>query len=164
MSAADSSNHEDDFVARVWAWLAEVEDPEIPVVSIVDLGMVRDVRLEHGRVRVALAPTYGGCPATSFIERAVRERLAREGHADAVIDIVLAPAWTTDWISEQGRARLLACGIAPPEPVAQASASVACPRCGSAATDRITEFGSTPCKALYRCTACMEPFERFKCL
>lgn len=147
--------------ARIWAWLAEVCDPEIPALSIVDLGIVRHVALDpDGRVTVTITPTYSGCPATRAIERAIADRLASGGIADARIERVLAPAWTTAWISPQGRARLHAYGIAPPQ--ARESA-IACPRCGGDATERLSRFGSTPCKELRRCRACREPFDHFKC-
>ena len=145
---------------RVWQLLAGVADPEIPVVSIVDLGIVRYVRSDaDGRLHVGLTPTYSGCPATAEIRTSTRAALDAAGFDDAVLEEVLAPAWSSDWISPQGRARLAAFGIAPPsiEPVS-------CPRCGSSATERISEFGSTPCKAHYRCTQCREPFDRFKCI
>ena len=153
------------------ALLAEVADPEIPVLSIVDLGVVRHVRFEgDGRLHVGITPTYSGCPATEVIRTAVRTALDVSGHADAVLEEVLAPAWTSDWLTSAARAKLEAFGIAPP---AQAASSprhlwhaplVTCPRCGSRATERVSEFGSTPCKAHYRCSACREPFDYFKCL
>src|SRR5256714_15411951 len=155
----------------VWALLAEVADPEIPVLSIVDLGIVRHVRFEaDGRLHVGITPTYSGCPATEVIRTAVRTALDAAALADAVLEEVLAPAWTSDWLTSAARAKLEAFGIAPP---AQAASSprhlrraplVTCPRCGSRATERVSEFGSTPCKAHYRCSACREPFDYFKCL
>lgn len=156
-----------------WDCLAAVPDPEIPVVSVVDLGIVRTVEVSDDgrRVAVAITPTYSGCPATVPIREAVQAALAT--HFDQVeVRTVLAPAWTTDWISPQGRQRLRAYGIAPPErPTGDLALAllgsgrpVACPRCGSGELARVSEFGSTPCKALYRCEACREPFEYFKCL
>jgi ring-1,2-phenylacetyl-CoA epoxidase subunit PaaD len=134
--------------------LARVPDPEIPVVSIVDLGIVREVRDDA----VVITPTYSGCPATLAIEGSIRAALDASGHADMKIETVLSPPWTTDWISEEGRAKLLAYGIAPPS-----HSQAACPRCASIDTEEISRFGSTPCKALHRCRACGEPFDRFKC-
>ncbi len=159
---------------RIWALLGEVMDPEIPVISVVDLGIVRDVREGAGGIVVSITPTYSGCPATRQIEQDIRAALARAG-LDANLRIVLSPAWTTDWISEAGRAKLAAYGIAPPvsggtgnkaarRALFSAQPEVACPQCGSLHTEMISEFGSTPCKALWRCTACREPFDYFKCL
>lgn len=157
----------------VRAWLAEVPDPEIPVLSITDLGIVRDVRVGDGVV-VGLAPTYSACPATEVIERSVREALREHGIDNARIERRLSPPWTTDWITEAGRRKLADYGIAPPAGSASRKALQwlagdndrpnACPRCGSTETTRVSEFGSTPCKASYRCTDCLEPFEYFKCI
>jgi ring-1,2-phenylacetyl-CoA epoxidase subunit PaaD len=144
---------------RLWAVLESVADPEIPVVSIVDLGIVREA--DAVARRVTLTPTYTGCPATLVIETDVRAALDKAGFADVRIETILAPPWTTDWISEAGRARLLAYGIAPPRPAGQRD--VPCPQCGSADTHEISRFGSTPCKAQWRCRACLEPFDLFKC-
>ena len=143
-----------DETARIWAVLAGVADPEIPVISIVELGIVRSV--EPGRVVVT--PTYTGCPASQVIERDIRAALDSAGYRDVGIETALAPPWTTDWITPKGRRKLHAYGIAPP--TAQA---VACPQCGSTDTEEISRFGSTPCKALWRCRACAEPFDLFKC-
>jgi ring-1,2-phenylacetyl-CoA epoxidase subunit PaaD len=134
-----------------------VPDPEIPAVSLVDLGIVREVT----RDRVLLTPTYTGCPATLVIETMVRAALDEAGFEHVRIDTTLSPPWTTDWISEEGRAKLRAYGIAPPLPAG--SRAVACPQCGSEETQEISRFGSTPCKALWRCRACAEPFDHFKC-
>ncbi len=157
--------------AAVWSLLGEVPDPEIPVLSIVDLGVVRHVRYESdGRLHVGITPTYSACPATETIRRAVRASLDAAGHADAVLDEVLAPAWTSDWLTEEGRHKLKAFGIAPPERAVASpmqlwgAAPVSCPRCASRATERVSEFASTLCKAHYRCRACGEPFDYFKCL
>jgi ring-1,2-phenylacetyl-CoA epoxidase subunit PaaD len=154
----------------VWKLLGDVADPEIPVLSIVDLGIVRYVRWEPGNMlRVGLTPTYSGCPATEVIRGAVKRALARAGHADAQVETVLSPPWTSDWLSREGRQKLAAFGIAPPaEPVSSprrlfGEPLVACPRCGSDSTEKVSEFGSTPCKAHYRCTECLEPFDYFKC-
>jgi ring-1,2-phenylacetyl-CoA epoxidase subunit PaaD len=155
---------------RVWQLLAAVPDPEIPVLSIVDLGIVRYVRSSaDGRLHVGITPTYSGCPATAAIRGATRAALDEAGHADALLEEVLSPPWTSDWVTAEGRAKLAAFGIAPPPaaPAAArdaAAAPVACPRCGSLTTERISEFGSTPCKAHYRCRACREPFDHFKCI
>jgi ring-1,2-phenylacetyl-CoA epoxidase subunit PaaD len=143
--------------AGIWEVLKGVPDPEIPVVSIVDLGIVRDVMPD----RVALTPTYTGCPATLVIETMVRAALDRAGYRNVRIDTVLAPPWTTDWISEDGKAKLRAYGIAPPQ--SAGSRDVACPQCGSAETEEVSRFGSTPCKAQWRCRDCLEPFDLFKC-
>jgi len=155
----------------VWALLAEVADPEIPVLSIVDLGIVRHVRFEaDGRLHVGITPTYSGCPATEVIRTAVRTALDAAGYADAALEEVLSPPWTSEWLTSAAHAKLKAFGIAPPqEPVASPrhlwhAPLVTCPRCGSRATERLSEFGSTPCKAHYRCGACREPFDYFKCL
>jgi ring-1,2-phenylacetyl-CoA epoxidase subunit PaaD len=157
--------------AAVWRVLEQVPDPEIPVLSIVDLGIVRYVRAgRDGTLRIGLTPTYSGCPATEVIRGSVERALKREGHEHAVIDTVLSPPWTSDWLSEAGRTKLRSFGIAPPaESVANprrlfGNLRVACPRCASLATELVSEFGSTPCKAHYRCTACLEPFDYFKCL
>lgn len=145
---------------QVLEWLAQVPDPEIPVLSILDLGIVRDVDCDGG-VTVSLTPTYSGCPATEAIEAGVVAALAEHGVADVAIRRVLSPAWTTDWISDDGRRKLKAWGIAPP---ARREHPVACPRCESEQTELVSEFGSTACKASYRCLDCLEPFEYFKCL
>ena len=146
------------------AILAEIPDPEIPAVSIVDLGIVRAVHED----RVVITPTYTGCPATLAIEQAIRTALDGAGFAHMRIETALAPAWTTDWISDEGREKLRAYGIAPP-PKGAANAALRndthaqCPRCGSMNTQELSRFGSTPCKALWRCKTCQEPFDRFKC-
>lgn len=154
--------------ARVFAVLAHVNDPEIPVISLVDLGIVRAVRAGPPPV-VVITPTYSGCPAALVIERLVRSALDEAELGEVEIRTELAPAWTTDWISEAGRNKLRAYGIAPPETAAERlmrrdTAPAICPQCGSGATAEISRFGSTPCKALWRCLACAEPFDRFKCL
>ncbi len=141
----------------IWQVLEQVADPEIPVVSVVDLGIVRDVRED----RVLITPTYTGCPATQVIERDIRAALDAAGLRDVRIETTLSPPWTTDWIGEAGRARLQAYGIAPPTPAGVRA--VACPQCGSTDTEEISRFGSTPCKAQWRCRACLEPFDLFKC-
>jgi ring-1,2-phenylacetyl-CoA epoxidase subunit PaaD len=139
----------------LWDVLSQVPDPEIPAVSVVDLGIVRDVSAE----RVTITPTYSGCPATHAIEQSIREALDAAGYRRVRIDTVLAPAWTTDWITPEGAAKLRAYGIAPPSP----SGEVSCPQCDSRDVEEVSRFGSTPCKSQYRCRACLEPFDRFKC-
>jgi ring-1,2-phenylacetyl-CoA epoxidase subunit PaaD len=139
------------------ALLDTVPDPEIPVLSITDLGIVRAILDDPPRVRIT--PTYTGCPATLAIEQLIREALDQNGYGDVYIERQLFPPWTTDWISERGRERLKAYGIAPPSP----SATAQCPLCGSADTVEVSRFGSTPCKAQWRCNNCLEPFDRFKC-
>ncbi|MCH7982269.1 MAG: phenylacetate-CoA oxygenase subunit PaaJ [Proteobacteria bacterium] len=154
---------------QVFEWLREVPDPEIPVLSITDLGIVRDVVIGDD-VRVALSPTYSGCPATEMIEQSVISALQKHGVVDITIERSLSPPWTTDWISDEGREKLLAYGIAPPEKGGGKRALldgvrvIACPQCASTDTELISEFGSTACKASYRCVACREPFEYFKCI
>ena len=142
-------------VDSIWMVLAGVPDPEIPAISLVDLGVVRAVTPE----RVTITPTYTGCPATQVIERDIRDALDAAGFRSVAVETTLSPPWTTDWISEAGKAKLHAYGIAPPS----AAATATCPQCGSVKTDEISRFGSTPCKAQWRCRECLEPFDRFKC-
>jgi len=161
---------------RVWQLLETVADPEIPVLSVLDLGIVRYVRWVPScegldRLHVGITPTYSGCPATEVIRQGIRGALDEGGFPDAVIDEVLAPAWSSDWLTESGRKKLASFGIAPPEHtvsdprhILRAPTPVTCPRCGSRDTQRVSEFGSTPCKAHYRCIGCLEPFDYFKCL
>lgn len=146
--------------AQILEWLSQVPDPEIPVLTITDLGIVRNVECDDV-VTVSLTPTYSGCPATEAIEASVVAALQDRGVDEVRIERVLSPPWTTDWISEAGRKKLKVYGIAPPE---RRDRPVACPRCDSSNTERVSEFGSTACKAAYRCTDCLEPFEYFKCL
>jgi ring-1,2-phenylacetyl-CoA epoxidase subunit PaaD len=141
----------------IWTLLADVPDPEIPVLSIIDLGIVRSV----SESAVVITPTYTGCPATFAISASIRLALDAAGYRTTRIDTTLAPPWTTDWISEAGRYKLRTYGIAPP--IAPGSSTVHCPQCNSAATEEISRFGSTPCKAQWRCKACLEPFDLFKC-
>lgn len=140
--------------------LTAVPDPEIPVVSIVDLGIVREIGSDESGAWVALTPTYSGCPATAAIEQATRRALDCAGLGAVEIRLVLAPAWSTDMITQEGREKLRRYGIAPPEPGLQPAT---CPRCNSRNTREVSRFGSTPCKALWQCNACLEPFDRFKC-
>jgi ring-1,2-phenylacetyl-CoA epoxidase subunit PaaD len=153
---------------RAWAAAAQIVDPEIPVLSIADLGVLREVRVSGDTVEVVITPTYSGCPAMRMIEIEIETALRTAGIDKLRVTTVLSPAWTTDWLSEEGRRKLADYGIAPPVGAASrralfAADAVACPRCGSAATERLAEFGSTSCKALYRCRACAEPFDYFKC-
>jgi ring-1,2-phenylacetyl-CoA epoxidase subunit PaaD len=156
--------------ARAWEVLDTVPDPEIPVLSVCDLGIVRDVRTEGGTISVTVTPTYSGCPATEAIAGDIRGALLGAGAKHVEVRTRLDPPWSTDWISEGGREKLRRHGIAPPLAVASDSPrpvrifgrAVQCPRCGSACTTRLSAFGSTACKALYRCEACREPFDYFK--
>lgn len=156
---------------EIWTVLRAVMDPELPHVSVVNLGMVRDVREASGRLEVVITPTYSGCPAMQTIEQDIRAALDGAGYLDAAITTVLSPPWTTDWIDQEGRRKLTEIGIAPPvgspgskKALFGDAPQVACPHCGSVETVQISEFGSTACKALWRCTACAEPFDYFKCL
>ena len=155
----------------IWNALQKVPDPEIPVLSVLDLGIVRDVAVDDDGVLVAITPTYSGCPATDTIAADIRKALVAMGIEEPTIETRLRPAWTTDWISKEGRAKLLAYGIVPPvEPTADPTAlfseppPIPCPRCASENTTLVSQFGSTPCKAQYRCNHCLEPFDYFKCL
>ncbi|SHH85874.1 1,2-phenylacetyl-CoA epoxidase subunit PaaD [Marivita hallyeonensis] len=148
-------------VSTIWTWLDAVPDPEIPVISVVDLGIVRDVSWVGDTLEVAVTPTYSGCPATSVIAMDIETALRDNGITDLRIKTQIAPPWTTEWLSEKGRARLEAYGIAPPSP---AGGPDHCPRCQSTRVTRVSQFGSTPCKAHWRCDACLEPFDYFKCI
>lgn len=167
--AAKAAPDASDDLARIWEIVSSVADPEIPVLSIVDLGVLRDVRIVDGLVEVDITPTYSGCPAMNLIALNVEAALEDAGYMWPRIKTVLSPAWTTDWMTEEGKAKLKAYGIAPPAGKASRRAlfgedEVTCPHCGSADTERISEFGSTACKALWRCKACAEPFDYFKCI
>jgi ring-1,2-phenylacetyl-CoA epoxidase subunit PaaD len=156
-------------IVRAYSIAAAVVDPEIPVLTLEDLGVLRGVERHKGRIVVKLTPTYTGCPATLAIQLATQAALAEAGFADAEVETVLSPPWSTDDITEEGRRKLKEFGIAPPARGARARSlfaeeTVACPRCGSTATAKISEFGSTACKALWRCESCAEPFDYFKCL
>ena len=159
-----------DRLARARAAAASVCDPELPVLTIEDLGVLREVRADAGgRIEVIITPTYFGCPAMHVIALDVETSLLEAGFSNARVTTVLSPAWTTDWMSVQGRAKLAASGIAPPTAAAGRRAlfgidAVACPRCGSARTQQVSAFGSTACKAQWRCLACREPFDYFKCI
>lgn len=153
---------------RAWDAAASVPDPEVPCVTVADLGILRSVDIEDDVAVARVTPTYSGCPATLAIEMSIETAL-RDAGFEARVERVLAPAWTTDWITEAGREKLLAYGIAPPQESTNSKhalfgeTTVNCPQCGSSQTERISEFGSTPCKALYRCSDCKEPFDYFKC-
>ena len=163
---------------EVWRWLGEVPDPEIPVISLTDLGIIRDVAWDGDTLVVAVTPTYSGCPATTVINLDIETALRSHGIEKLRLERRLSPPWTTDWISEAGREKLRAYGIAPPidgtaadgrlmaraSRLAGSNLAVACPRCGSTRTEKVSQFGSTPCKANYRCSDCLEPFDYFKCI
>jgi ring-1,2-phenylacetyl-CoA epoxidase subunit PaaD len=154
-----------DAAERVRALVAAVPDPEIPALTIEDLGILRDVRVDgRGAVVVEITPTYSGCPALAAIREDVERRLREQGHAEVEVRTVLSPAWTTDRISDEGRRKLAEEGIAPPPPAAAGirSPAVGCPQCGSADTHVLSRFASTPCQALLRCGSCLEPFPHFK--
>lgn len=155
--------------ARAWLALSHVLDPEVPVLSVVELGIVRSVRTDGAQVAVTLTPTYSGCPATEVIQDAVRSALLNAGASAVHIEMVHAPAWTTDWITREAAEKLRRYGIAPPhcasdatQPLRFRPRDLHCPRCDSTHTERLSQFGSTACKALYRCLACREPFDYFK--
>jgi ring-1,2-phenylacetyl-CoA epoxidase subunit PaaD len=157
-----------DLRRRAWDAAAQVVDPEIPVLTIADLGVLRDVVLDGDHVEVAITPTYSGCPAMNMIAFEIEVALERAGFREPKVRTVLSPAWTTDWMSDEGRRKLRAYGIAPPQASGSRRAlfgeqTVACPQCGSGNTEVLSEFGSTSCKALWRCRTCREPFDYFKC-
>jgi ring-1,2-phenylacetyl-CoA epoxidase subunit PaaD len=153
---------------HAWNTAATVVDPEIPVLTIADLGVLRDVAIRDGQVEVEITPTYSGCPAMNMIGLEIELALEREGFRNSRVRTVLSPAWTTDWMSEDGRRKLREYGIAPPQAAGSRRAlfgvqQVACPQCGSDDSEVLSEFGSTSCKALWRCKRCREPFDYFKC-
>ena len=156
---------------RLWSILGTVNDPEVPVLSITDLGIVRNVKINESGVEIFITPTYSGCPAMDVISTQIRLALMENDISDYKITTVLSPAWTTDWMSEAGKQKLKAYGIAPPNSKQQVchdqlfspNEAVQCPQCQSYNTRRVSEFGSTACKALYQCEACKEPFDYFKC-
>ena len=155
----------------IYAYLEEINDPEVPVLSIIDLGIVRDVKMNNEELEVIITPTYTGCPAMDMISATIKIQLATLGFKKVKITQVLSPAWTTEWMSEEGKRKLKEYGIAPPNPKQQVcdqklfaeAEAVQCPHCNSYHTHRISEFGSTACKALYQCDDCKEPFDYFKC-
>jgi ring-1,2-phenylacetyl-CoA epoxidase subunit PaaD len=148
----------------IWAALDAVTDPEIPVLSIWDLGVLHDVQRQGDTVVVTITPTYSGCPAMDEIARNIRELIEAQYEVQASVKISLSPAWSTDLISPQGKAKLREYGIAPPHERGAASQPIACPQCGSTDTECVSEFASTACKALYKCRSCGEPFDYFKCI
>lgn len=148
-------------VETIWHWLVAVPDPEIPVISLTDLGIIRDVAWQGDTLEITVTPTYSGCPATSIINLDIETALRGHGVENLRIKRQLSPAWTTDWLSTEGRAKLEAYGIAPPQP---AGGPQRCPHCRSTQVEKISQFGSTPCKAQWRCRDCLEPFDYFKCI
>ncbi|MBI3719453.1 MAG: phenylacetate-CoA oxygenase subunit PaaJ [Sphingobacteriales bacterium] len=155
----------------IYSYLEEIKDPEVPVLSITDLGIVRDVILNNDEPEVIITPTYTGCPAMDMIAAGIKMVLTSHGYKNVKVTSVLSPVWTTDWMSEEGKRKLKEYGIAPPNPKQQVcnenlfapNETVQCPHCNSYHTHRISEFGSTACKALYQCDDCKEPFDYFKC-
>ncbi|MEM8654444.1 MAG: 1,2-phenylacetyl-CoA epoxidase subunit PaaD [Pseudomonadota bacterium] len=148
-------------VDEVWGWLAAVPDPEIPVISLVDLGIIRDVQWRGDTLEVTVTPTYSGCPATSIINFEIEAALLANGIENLSLKRQIAPPWTTDWMTDTGKAKLERYGIAPPQ---AAGGPARCPHCQSVRVEKISQFGSTPCKAQWRCTDCLEPFDYFKCI
>lgn len=149
---------------KIWALLEKVNDPEVPVLTIIDLGIVRDVKIKGGEIEVIITPTYTGCPAMDMIAMHIKLALLENGYTKIKITSVLSPAWTTDWMSEAGKRKLKAYGIAAPDKqFAIPRDGIECPLCNSSNTKLISEFGSTACKALYQCNNCKEPFDYFKC-
>ena len=158
-------------IEKAWALLEEVTDPEVPVLTVLDLGIVREVMMNGKELEVVITPTYSGCPAMDVIKMSIRMTLQSNGFENVKVTQQLSPAWTTDWMSEAGKEKLSAYGIAPPNPRQQVCRdelfapheAIECPHCHSWHTTRISEFGSTACKALYKCLECQEPFDYFKC-
>jgi ring-1,2-phenylacetyl-CoA epoxidase subunit PaaD len=155
---------------QIWSILEEVKDPEIPVLSVIDLGIVRSVKAANDKIEINITPTYSGCPAMDVIAMDIRLKLIERGYRNVLVQQQLSPAWTTDWMSEEGKQKLKAFGIAPPNPKQQFCTSemfqqeaVQCPRCNSYHTELISQFGSTACKSMYRCLDCKEAFDHFKC-
>ena len=154
---------------QVYEWLADVKDPEVPALSILDLGIVRNVAVTDNSINVTITPTYSGCPAMDVISIGIRMALAGHGIKQITIDQQLSPAWTTDWMTEDGKRKLKEYGIAPPNRKAFSSLGlfeeeeIQCPRCNSTHTEMVSRYGPTSCKALYKCLDCKEPFEHFKC-
>ena len=148
-------------ISQIWHWLEAVPDPEIPVLSLVDLGVIRDVAWQGDTLSVTVTPTYSGCPATRIINEDIETALRSHGVEKVALKRQISPAWSTDWLSDAGREKLLKYGIAPPQAAGQPAA---CPQCGGHDLERVSQFGSTPCKALWRCKSCAEPFDYFKCI
>lgn len=154
----------DNDTAAIWSLLEQVPDPEIPVLSILDLGVVRDVKLNGDEIEVVITPTYSGCPAMDMISMDIRMKLIEQGYKNVKITTILSPAWTTDWMTETGKIKLNQYGIAPPKMSSDKTETPPfCPQCKSPDTKLLSQFGSTACKALYQCNACKEPFDYFKC-
>lgn len=155
---------------EIWNYLEEVFDPEVPVLTVVDLGVVRSVKVSENSCHVVITPTYSGCPAMLRMEEDIKDKLAEKGVENVTVELVLSPAWTTDWLTEKGRTKLKKYGIAPPEDEGDKSVLFAepivvpCPKCNSRNTKLVSQFGSTSCKAHYQCNDCLEPFDYFKCL
>lgn len=155
---------------EIWNYLEEVFDPEVPVLTVVDLGVVRSVKVTENNCHVVITPTYSGCPAMKRMEEDIKDKLAEKGVENVTVELVLSPAWTTDWLTEKGRTKLREYGIAPPEnevdksTLFAAPVVVPCPQCKSKNTRLVSQFGSTACKAHYQCNDCLEPFDYFKCL
>ena len=148
-------------VDQIWAWLDTIPDPEIPVITLVDLGIIRGVEQDGDEFVITVTPTYSGCPATAVINMDIENTLRQKGVKNLRLERRLSPAWTTDWLSEKGRAALEEYGIAPPQ---VAGGPTRCPRCHSENLEKTSQFGSTPCKALWKCRDCLEPFDYFKCI
>ena len=154
---------------HIWQILEEVPDPEVPVLNLLDLGIIRDVKFNENEIEIVVTPTYSGCPATSMINMAIKMKLIERGFNNIKITNQLSPAWTTDWMTEEGKQKLKAYGIAPPvysknsDELFSKTDEVECPLCGSKHTYLVSQFGSTACKALYQCDDCREPFDYFKC-
>jgi ring-1,2-phenylacetyl-CoA epoxidase subunit PaaD len=163
--------NQENVIQDTYKLLGTIPDPEVPVLSIVDLGIIRDIHVKDESVVVTITPTYSGCPAMDVISMQIRMTLLEHGFKNVTIDTVLSPAWTTDWMSEHGKEKLKAFGIAPPTvrqqvchtDLFQQEEAIECPLCRSYNTRMISQFGSTACKALYQCNNCLEPFDYFKC-
>jgi ring-1,2-phenylacetyl-CoA epoxidase subunit PaaD len=164
-------NHQTEKIENIRLVLAGVMDPEVPVLSVLDLGIVREIIITENQTEIVITPTYSGCPAMDVIRTTIKMELLAHGFADVTITTVLSPAWTTDWMTEEGKQKLKEYGIAPPNPTQivchtdlfALEEAIQCPHCNSYHTHRVSEFGSTACKALYVCDACNEPFDYFKC-
>jgi ring-1,2-phenylacetyl-CoA epoxidase subunit PaaD len=171
MSQTERDNYIFAETKRIWKILGQVNDPEVPVLSVIDMGIIREIKLNNDETEVVITPTYSGCPAMDVISMSIKMTLLSHGYKNIKIKQVLSPAWTTDWMSEEGKRKLKEYGIAPPNPKQQAGddklfaqdEAVQCPHCHSHYTHRISEFGSTACKSLYQCDDCKEPFDYFKC-
>jgi ring-1,2-phenylacetyl-CoA epoxidase subunit PaaD len=148
---------------KIWKIISAIPDPEIPVLNLSDLGIIRDIRLQENEVEVIITPTYSGCPAMDMIASDIKAMLFKNGYNNIKITSVLSPAWTTEWMSDEGKQKLAAYGIAPPERLSAVKTAIECPQCHSTNTKVLSEFGSTACKALYQCNDCKEPFDYFKC-